>query len=136
MMLVRLLLLLVQSSNRENSLSYHNKTGVRKCGCPFLFASFLIFAMKLNLEKRMKSIMYKTSGTCSQFVEMEADENNVVTRAVVIGGCHGNLQGICKLIVGMRLEDVKERLSGIRCGSKPTSCPDQIAKAIEELEKQ
>ncbi|MBP3466788.1 MAG: TIGR03905 family TSCPD domain-containing protein [Paludibacteraceae bacterium] len=84
----------------------------------------------------MKSIMYKTSGTCSQFVEMEADENNVVTRAVVVGGCHGNLHGICKLIVGMRLEDVKERLSGIRCGSKPTSCPDQIAKAIEELEKQ
>ena len=55
----------------------------------------------------MKSIMYKTSGTCSQFVEMEADENNVVTRAVVIGGCNGNLQGICKLITGMRLDDVK-----------------------------
>lgn len=91
--------------------------------------------MKL-MGKGMKNILYKTSGTCSQFVELEADENNVVTRAVVIGGCNGNLQGICKLIVGMRLEDVKERLSGIRCGSKPTSCPDQIAKAIEELEKQ
>ena len=83
----------------------------------------------------MKKIMYKTSGTCSQFIELEA-EDGVLTRAVVVGGCHGNLQGICKLIVGMRLEDVKERLSGIRCGSRPTSCPDQIAKAIEELEKQ
>ena len=80
--------------------------------------------------------MYRTSGTCSQFVELEADENNVVTRAVVIGGCNGNLQGICKLITGMRLDEVKTKLGGIRCGSKPTSCPDQIAKAIEELEKQ
>lgn len=84
----------------------------------------------------MKKVMYRTSGTCSQFVELEADENNVVTRAVVIGGCNGNLQGICKLITGMRLDEVKAKLGGIRCGSKPTSCPDQIAKAIEELEKQ
>ncbi len=54
----------------------------------------------------MKSIMYKTSGTCSQFVEMEADENNVVTRAVVIGGCNGNLQGISKLVTGQKIDDV------------------------------
>ena len=91
--------------------------------------------MKLNLEKRMKSIMYKTSGTCSKFIELEA-EDGVLTRAVVVGGCNGNLQGICKLITGMRLDDVKAKLGGIRCGGRPTSCPDQIAKAIEELEKQ
>lgn len=83
----------------------------------------------------MKSIMHKTFGTCSKFIELEA-EDGVLTRAVVVGGCHGNLQGICKLIVGMRLDDVKAKLGGIRCGGRPTSCPDQIAKAIEELEKQ
>lgn len=107
-----------------------------RSGCRVVSASCFVgyICVKLVIDI-MKKIMYRTSGTCSKFIELEA-EDGVLTRAVVVGGCHGNLQGICKLIVGMRLEDVKERLSGIRCGSKPTSCPDQIAKAIEELEKQ
>ena len=50
-----------------------------------------------------------------------------------MGGCHGNLQGICALIRGMKAEDVKARLQGIRCGAKPTSCPDQLATALEEM---
>ena len=49
-----------------------------------------------------------------------------------LGGCHGNLQGICKLVEGMDADDVVSRLSGIRCGMKQTSCPDQLAKAIKE----
>ena len=84
----------------------------------------------------MKKIMYKTSGVCSQFIELESEDDKTVSRAVVVGGCNGNQQGICHLITGMRLEDVKAKLSGIKCGPRPTSCPDQIAKAIEELEKQ
>jgi len=84
----------------------------------------------------MKKIIYKTQGTCSQFIELEADDEGRVTFANVIGGCNGNLKGICSLIKGMRLEDVHAKLKGIRCGSKPTSCPDQIALAIEDMERQ
>ena len=51
----------------------------------------------------------------------------------VQGGCHGNLQGISKLVVGMKVEDVIARLEGIRCGFKPTSCPDQMAQALKTL---
>ena len=76
--------------------------------------------------------MYRTSGTCSKFIELEA-EDGVLTRAVVVGGCHGNLQGICSLIKGMKAEEVKARLQGIRCGNKPTSCPDQLATALAEM---
>jgi uncharacterized protein (TIGR03905 family) len=83
-----------------------------------------------------RKILYKTHGTCSQYIELEADENNVITRVNFIGGCNGNLQGIGKLITGMRLADVKARLDGIKCGDKDTSCPDQLCRAIEELEKQ
>lgn len=83
-----------------------------------------------------KKVFYKTHGTCSQFIEVEADENNVLTRVNFIGGCNGNLQGIAKLVTGMKLDTVKSSLNGIRCGSKSTSCPDQLCRAIEELEKQ
>ncbi len=83
----------------------------------------------------MKKIFYKTQGVCSQFIELEADDEGRVTFANVIGGCNGNLKGICSLIKGMRLEDVHEKLKGIRCGSKMTSCPDQIALAIEDMER-
>lgn len=84
----------------------------------------------------MKKIFYKTQGVCSQFIELEADDEGRVTFANVIGGCNGNLKGICSLIKGMRLEEVHNRLKGIRCGSKMTSCPDQIALAIEDMERQ
>lgn len=84
----------------------------------------------------MKQIVYKTLGTCSQFIELEADENQVITRLNVIGGCHGNLQGISRLVQGRKLSDVEKQLAGIQCGTKPTSCPDQISRAIHELLKQ
>lgn len=83
-----------------------------------------------------KKVFYKTHGTCSQFIEVEADENDVLTHVNFIGGCHGNLQGISKLVTGMRLDDIKSKLNGTCCGSKSTSCPDQLCRAIEELEKQ
>ena len=62
-------------------------------------------------------------------------ENGIVVSLKVIGGCHGNLQGISKLVEGRPIEDIVNRLSGIRCGFKQTSCPDQLAVALKQLLK-
>lgn len=83
----------------------------------------------------MKHIMYKAQGTCSQYIDLEADDDQVITRLNVIGGCNGNLQGIAALVKGMKLEDARQRLQGITCGFKPTSCPDQISIAIGQLQQ-
>ena len=74
---------------------------------------------------------YKTKGTCSQRILFSMEDGKVFN-VQYIGGCHGNLQGICKLVEGLDAEEVIQKLSGIRCGMKPTSCPDQLAKALEE----
>jgi len=68
---------------------------------------------------------YKTHGVCSSMIHVELDVD-------FVGGCNGNLQGISSLVKGMKVEDAIERLSGIKCGSKATSCPDQLAKALRE----
>ncbi|WP_298453345.1 TIGR03905 family TSCPD domain-containing protein [uncultured Prevotella sp.] len=81
----------------------------------------------------MKSISYKTSGTCSQLINLIIDDDDCISDVDFVGGCSGNLQGICSLIRGMNIHDVKERLNGIRCGYKSTSCPDQLCRAIDEL---
>ena len=73
---------------------------------------------------------YKTKGTCSQLIILDMDDD-VINDVQFIGGCNGNLQGISKLVKGMKYEDVKARLDGIRCGFKPTSCPDQLVRAME-----
>lgn len=83
----------------------------------------------------MKSISYKTSGTCSKVVNLDIDDEGFIHNVSFTGGCNGNLQGICSLVEGMKAEDVKKRLNGICCGSKQTSCPDQLCKAIDELYK-
>lgn len=83
----------------------------------------------------MKKITYVTSGTCSKLIELEVDDDNRISDVSFVGGCNGNLQGICSLVKGMRIEDVKSKLNGIRCGSKTTSCPDQLCRAIDQLEK-
>lgn len=74
---------------------------------------------------------YKTRGTCSQRILFEIEDGKV-SNVQFLGGCNGNLQGISKLVEGMTAEDVIERIEGIRCGMKPTSCPDQLAKALKE----
>ena len=74
---------------------------------------------------------YKTKGTCSQRILFELVDGNV-HNVQFIGGCHGNLQGISKLVEGMSAEEVIQRVSDIHCGMKPTSCPDQLAKALQE----
>ena len=80
----------------------------------------------------MNTISYKTNGVCSRNIEIEIDDNNIIQSVNFIGGCHGNTQGISKLAVGMTVDEVIKRLSGIKCGFKSTSCPDQLAKALEQ----
>ncbi len=81
----------------------------------------------------MKQLLYKTQGTCSQFIELSLDDDNIIQNVKFIGGCNGNLKGICSLIKGEKAETIKEKLKGIKCGSKSTSCPDQLAQALEQL---
>lgn len=76
-------------------------------------------------------IEYFPKGVCSRQMIIEV-EDGIVRDVEVIGGCHGNLQGISKLVEGMKAEDVIARCSGIRCGIKSTSCPDQLTKALAE----
>jgi len=83
----------------------------------------------------MAKINYRTSGTCSRSIELEV-EDGIVKSVSFIGGCSGNTQGIAKLVEGMKTDEAVKRLSGIKCGFKSTSCPDQLAKAIIEIEKQ
>lgn len=79
--------------------------------------------------------IYHPSGVCSREMRVEV-EDGIIRQVKVIGGCDGNLKGISKLLVGMRAEDAIEKLEGIRCGFKNTSCPDQLSKALREcLEK-
>ena len=81
----------------------------------------------------MKRIQYQTQGTCSQLIDVAADENNVIQDVTFYGGCNGNLQGISKLVRGQKIDDVIQQLEGIRCGTKRTSCPDQLCQALREL---
>ena len=75
---------------------------------------------------------YKTKGVCSSEIILNV-EHNIIKSVKVIGGCDGNLKGISQLLIGMNIDDVISRLKGIKCGFKDTSCPDQIAKALEEM---
>lgn len=77
-------------------------------------------------------LTYKTQGTCSRSITLNVDENDVVTEVSFEGGCNGNLKGISALCVGMKVDDVIERVENIKCGFKNTSCPDQLAKALKE----
>ena len=81
----------------------------------------------------MKRIKYYTTGTCSKVIHVAVDDDNRIQEVEFEGGCNGNLQGICSLIRGMKVEDVKSRLDGIRCGMKSTSCPDQLCRALEMI---
>lgn len=77
---------------------------------------------------------YKTFGTCSRKIDFDVDENGCIRNVKFTGGCNGNLKGIGALVEGMKKEDVIEKLKGINCNGKGTSCPDQLAKALEEIE--
>ncbi len=75
---------------------------------------------------------YKTSGTCAREILFDV-ENDIVKNVRFISGCSGNTQGVAALAEGMNIDDVIARLKGINCGGKGTSCPDQLAKALEQV---
>lgn len=75
---------------------------------------------------------YKTQGTCSREIEIEMKDGKIADVRFA-GGCHGNLQGLSALVKGQTPEEVMEKLRGIKCGNKETSCPDQLARALEEM---
>ena len=75
---------------------------------------------------------YIPKGVCSRKMTVELNDDHTIQAVRVEGGCNGNLQGISRLVVGMDAQDAIERMKGIHCGPKPTSCPDQMAHALEE----
>lgn len=78
---------------------------------------------------------YKTKGTCSMEISFDVVEDTVHS-VHFVGGCNGNTQGVSKLVEGMKVDDVIDRLEGIKCGPRPTSCPDQLAKALKQYKEQ
>ena len=78
-------------------------------------------------------LTYKTQGTCSSHIELEVEEG-VIQQVFFWGGCNGNLQGIRRLVKGMKVEEAIAKLEGIRCGNRVTSCPDQLCKALREIQ--
>lgn len=83
----------------------------------------------------MKKYDYIPQGVCSRCIHLELTDDGKVANVSFEGGCNGNLQGIGALVRGMKKEDVVEKLKGIRCGNKLTSCPDQLAKALQQVPK-
>ncbi|MBQ7953532.1 MAG: TIGR03905 family TSCPD domain-containing protein [Clostridia bacterium] len=77
----------------------------------------------------MKHYEYITKGVCSRKIDFDIEEG-IIKNVSFLGGCNGNTQGICKLVEGMKAEEVAERLKGLNCNGKGTSCPDQLAIAI------
>ncbi len=78
---------------------------------------------------------YKTRGVCSRSIVIDVD-NETVKSVRFVGGCNGNTQGVASLVAGMKLDDVIERLSGINCGGRGTSCPDQLSQALIQIKQQ
>ncbi len=78
-----------------------------------------------------KHIEYNTKGTCSRRVIVDV-EDGVITACRFEGGCSGNTQGVASLVIGMTAEEAIGRIKGIKCGPRPTSCPDQLARALEQ----
>ncbi len=74
---------------------------------------------------------FTPSGVCSRLMKVDLD-GETIKKVEIIGGCAGNTQGIAKLVVGMNVHDAISRMEGITCGFKPTSCPDQLAKALKQ----
>lgn len=80
----------------------------------------------------MDTLKYKTQGTCSREIDIKL-KDGVIDSVQFTGGCHGNLQGVSALVKGMTAQEAISKLKGIRCGAKSTSCPDQLARALEQM---
>ena len=81
----------------------------------------------------MKTYTFQPHGVCSREMQVDLDDQNVIQALRVTGGCSGNLQGIASLVKGMSAQEAVRRLKGIHCGPKSTSCPDQLALALEQV---
>ena len=81
----------------------------------------------------MAEYSYNTRGVCSRKIDFEI-EDGIIKNVRFLGGCNGNLQGIGRLVEGMEIDEVIEKLEGVNCNGKGTSCPDQLAKALKEIE--
>lgn len=79
---------------------------------------------------KVEVIEYQPQGVCARLMKVAINENGTIEEAQTIGGCSGNSQGVTALIKGMKIDDVIERLQGISCNGKPTSCPDQLATCL------
>ena len=82
----------------------------------------------------MKQYTYKPHGVCSRQIDIDL-EDGIVKNVAFTGGCSGNTQGVCALIKGMNVDEAIERLRGIHCGPRPTSCPDQLSIALEQAKE-
>ena len=80
-------------------------------------------------------ITYRPRGVCSRLMEIEVEDNKIVS-VDVTGGCDGNLKGISRLVEGMDVDEAIRRMHGIRCGGKPTSCPDQLSIALSQYRQE
>lgn len=85
-----------------------------------------------NADKEEADMVYQPKGVCSNAINVEV-EDGIIKSVEFTGGCNGNTQGISRLVAGMKVEDAISRLKGIRCGFKSTSCPDQLACALESF---
>ena len=77
---------------------------------------------------------YQPKGVCSSAIDIDV-QGDIIQSVTFTGGCNGNLQGISRLVTGMKIDDAISRLKGIKCGFKSTSCPDQLAQALESLKE-
>ncbi|MDO4632297.1 MAG: TIGR03905 family TSCPD domain-containing protein [Eubacteriales bacterium] len=89
----------------------------------------------MALTKTEDGYVHKNKGVCSSAVQFNV-ENGTVKNVQFFGGCAGNTAGICRLVEGMQVEDVIQRLDGVKCGMRPTSCPDQLARALKDYQAQ
>lgn len=83
----------------------------------------------------MKTLTYKTHGTCSQFIDVSVDDNDIIQEIKFVGGCMGNTQGVARLVKGRKIDEVISIIKGIDCHGKGTSCPDQLALALEKIKQ-
>ena len=82
-----------------------------------------------------ETIKYQTSGTCCKMILLQIENNDTIVDAEFLGGCNGNLQGISAIVVGKTVDEVANAFEGIRCGMRPTSCPDQLVKALRAAQQ-
>lgn len=105
----------------------------------YIFSAIMCVDKKLsiilNFMEDFKMAVFNTKGVCSRSIEIELD-GDTVKSVKFNGGCNGNTQGVAALVKGMKVDEAISRLKGIDCGGRGTSCPDQLAKALEQMKTQ